>query len=201
MTRFLLVALLCALPSGAVHAQTTFGAITGLNRVSFAGSGATDVTSTSTFMIGVSGEIAVSETFALRPELYYSAKGAKISTLVGDPQFGPIKRFQLPYIQLPVLAQLRTASGRGALRPHLFGGLSVGVLISCSLQGQDCDDIEEVVDRRLDVGVLVGGELEWRGVGVGARYEAGVRAMEASVRGNEIHNGVISFTVRYLPGT
>ena len=78
--------------------------------------------------------------------------------------------------------------------------MSLGALLRCRLEGQDCGEIEEISHRRLDMGVLVGGELEWRGTGVGVRYEAGVRAMEASIRGNEIYNGVLSFTVSRVVG-
>ena len=193
---FAAVVLLAATPSAAL-AQPAFGVIGGLNRANFSGSGAVDVTSRTTFLIGAVAELPVGETFAIRPELYFSAKGAQVNTPAGNPADGPMKAFSLRYIQMPVLAQLQTAPG-GSVRPRLFGGLSVGALLGCKLGSQDCGDIEAIDHRRLDVGVLMGAEVEWQRVGLGARYEAGVRAVEASIPGNEISNGVVSFTIRYM---
>ena len=152
------------------------------------------------FLLGVSADLPFGETLSLRPELHFTNKGAWVETLLGDPAAGPRKRFALPYIQLPLLIQLRPALRGAPLRPHLFGGVSAGLLLGCSLAGQACADIDEVDYRRADVGVVVGGEIGWGRVGVGARYEAGVRAVEASIRGNELHNGALSFTARYLLG-
>ncbi len=180
-----------------VSAQLDFGVIGGLGRAGFTGSGAIEVMSRTTFLIGVMGDVPFGETFSIRPEFYVSSKGAEVNTTLGDYRLGPSKMFTLSYIQMPVLAQLRTAQG-GSVRPHLFGGVSVGVLLGCELQGRDCDDIAQIDYRAFDIGVVVGGEAEWRGLGIGARYEAGVRAVEASTLGNEIYNGVLSFTVRYM---
>ena len=175
----------------------SFGVIGGLSRASFTGGGSGDVVARTTMMIGGVGDFAFGQMFSLRPELYFSDKGGRVETLLGDPRSGPTKLFKLPYIQLPLLAELRTSLG-GMVRPHLFGGVSVGALLGCELEDTDCDDIEEVGHRAVDLGVLVGAEVEWSGVGIGVRYEAGIRAVEASVLGNELYNGVLSFTARYM---
>lgn len=180
-----------------VSAQLGLGVIGGLSRASFTGSGAIEVMNRTTFLVGVMGDVPLGEIFSIRPELYVSTKGAKVNAALGDYRLGPSKMLMLSYIQMPILAQLRTAQG-GSVRPHLFGGVSAGALLSCELQGQDCDDIAQIDHRAIDIGVVVGGEAEWRGLGIGARYEAGVRAMEASTLGNEIYNGVLSFTARYM---
>ncbi len=191
------VVTLLALSFSPVSAQLGFGVIGGLSRASFTGSGAIEVANRTAFLIGVMSDVPFGGTFSIRPELYVSSKGAEVNTTLGDYRLGPSKMFTLSYIQMPVLAQLRTAQG-GSVRPHLFGGVSVGVLLGCELQGRDCDDIAQIDYRAFDIGVVVGGEAEWRGLGIGARYEAGVRAVEASTLGNEIYNGVLSFTVRYM---
>lgn len=192
----ILAALLAASVSPAL-AQVGLGVIGGMSRAGFTGSGAIEVSARTKLLIGVTGDVPFGETFSLRPELYVSTKGARLNTVLGDYGLGPSKVFSLTYVQMPMLAQLRTAPG-GALRPHLFGGLSVGALLGCELQDDDCSDIEQIGHRTVDVGVVVGGEVDWRGLGIGARYEAGVRAMEASMEGSEIYNGVLSFTVRYM---
>ena len=173
------------------------GVIGGVSRAGFTGSGAIEVSARTKLLIGVTGDVPFGETFSMRPELYVSAKGARLNTVLGDYGLGPSKVFSLTYVQMPILAQLRTAPG-DALRPHLFGGLSIGALLGCELQDDDCDDIAPIGHRKIDFGVVVGGEVDWRGLGIGARYEAGVRAMEASMAGSEIYNGALSFTVRYM---
>ena len=203
----LLAAALPWVAPASANGQVAWGIIGGLTRAGFNGSGAndvssrtTDVSGRTTFMLGATGDVALTETFSLRPELYFASKGAWVSTLLGDPSVGPRKRFTLPYIEAPLLVQMRTAGGPDSIRPHLFGGVSVGALLRCRLEGQDCGEIDGINHRRIDMGVLVGGELEWRGAAIGVRYEAGARAMEASIPGNEIYNGVLSFTVRYRVG-
>lgn len=193
----LIGAMLLAAPPSAASAQQAVGLMTGFSRASFTGGGSRDAVARTTFLIGGVGEFEFGEVFSLRSELYFSEKGARVETLLGDPRTGPTKLFRVPYIQLPLLAQLQTTLG-DHLRPHLFGGMSVGALLRCELAEEGCDDIEEIGYRSVDIGVLVGGELEWGGVAFGARYEAGIRAVEASVLGNELYNGVLSFTARYI---
>lgn len=190
------VLVLAAAPYGAL-AQSSIGVIGGLSRATFSGSGAVDVTRLTAFLVGAVAEIPVNERLAIRPELHFSAKGARVNTPAGDPADGPIKTFGLRYVQIPVLTQLQT-SGDSAARLRLFGGLSVGALLGCTFGSQDCADIEEIDQRGLDFGAVAGVEVAWQRLGVGARYEAGVRAVEASTTGNEIYNGVVSFTVRYM---
>ena len=189
-------ALMAAFASNA-SAQLGLGVIGGVSRAGFTGSGAIEVSARTKLLFGVTGDVPFGETFSMRPELYVSAKGGRLNTVLGDYGLGPSKVFSLTYVQMPILAQLRTAPG-GALRPHLFGGLSIGAMLGCELQDDDCDDIEPIGHRKIDFGVVVGGEVDWRGLGLGARYEAGVRAMEASMEGSEIYNGALSFTVRYM---
>ena len=192
----LLAAAASAAWSPAASAQAAVGAMTGFSRASFTGGGSGDVVARTTFLIGGVGEIAFGEV-SLRSELYFSEKGAQVETLLGDPRTGPTKLFRVPYVQLPLLVQLQTSRG-GRLQPSLFGGLSVGSLLGCELADEDCDDIEGIGYRTVDFGVLAGAEVEWNRVGLGVRYEAGVRAVEASILGNELYNGVLSFTARYM---
>lgn len=190
---------LLVVPLASASAQSAVGLIGGVNRSRFTGSGAVDVASRTAFLVGLVGDFAISETFSIRPELLFSSKGAEVRTAVGAEADGPVKAFALPYIQLPLLAQLRPEAG-GSLRPHLFAGISLGALLGCKLGTVDCDDIAEVNQHGMDTGVVVGGEVELTRIGFGVRYEAGVRAVDASVPGNEIYNGVVSFTARYMFG-
>ncbi|MCY3611753.1 MAG: porin family protein [Gemmatimonadetes bacterium] len=190
--------ILLALPLEIASAQAAFGVIGGFNRARFTGSGAVDVASRSAFLVGAVGDFPITETFSIRPELHFSAKGAEVRTELGSGADGFVKAFALSYVQLPLLAQLRPQAG-GSVRPHLFAGISVGAMLGCKLGTVDCDDIQEIHQHGMDASVLMGGEIGLSRVAFGVRYEAGIRAVDATVPGNEIYNGVISFTLRYMP--
>ena len=191
------VLILLALPLEAASAQTAFGVIGGFNRARFTGSGAVDVASRTAYLVGAVGDFPITETFSIRPELYFSTKGAEVRTGLGSGADGPVKTFALSYVQLPFLVQLQPGSG-GSVRPHLFAGVSVGAVLGCRLGTVDCDDIREINQHGMDAGVLMGGELEFGDIAFGMRYETGVRAVDATVPGNEIYNGVLSFTLKYM---
>ena len=176
-----------------VSAQSVFSVIGGVQRANFIGGGSGDFTWRTAYLVGVSGDIPVGRTFSFRPELYYSSKGSAVKTERGDVGDAA---FRLSYFQMPLLAQLRTAPG-GGVRPHMFAGVSLGVLLRCRLAEQDCGDIADFNRNRFDLSLVLGTEIEFRHAAVGVRYEAGLRAVDATVRGNEIYNGVLSFTVRY----
>ncbi len=192
----LAAALVVAAPCAAA-AQSAFGVIAGLNRANFTGGGAVDVSPRTSAMIGLVGGIPVGPSFSIRPELHFSSKGSEVLTEAGNPADGASKTFGVSYIQMPVLVQLSTAPG-GAGRMRLFGGLSAGVLLGCNLGSLECDDVVGIDQRGVDVGVVAGGEIELGRIGVGARYEVGVRAVDAPAPGNEIYNGVASLTARYM---
>lgn len=193
----IVVSIACALPVPVASAQTTYGLIGGVQRTNFIGGGSGDYTWRTAYMVGVVGDYPLTETVSLRPELYYSSKGSSVKTERGDP--GDLA-FRLSYVQLPLLAQLRTAP-EGTFRPHMFLGVSVGALLHCRLAEQSCDDIADFNESRFDLSLLLGTEIETRGGAIGVRYEAGLRAVEATVGGNAIYNGVLSVTMRYRVGS
>lgn len=189
----LLAALLVVAPASVAKAQMAYGVIGGIQRANFIGGGSGEFTWRTAYMVGVVGDYQLTETFSVRSELYYSSKGSSVKTERGEP--GDLA-FRLSYIQLPLLAQLRTAPG-GTFRPHMFLGVSVGALLRCQLAEQACKDIADFNQSRFDLSLVLGTEIETRGGAVGVRYEAGLRAVEATVRGNAIYNGVLSVTMRY----
>ncbi len=183
---------------GGAGGQAAVGLIAGASLSSFTGSGAVDVKSGAGPLFGLSGAVSLGETLALRPELYLVRKGAHVNTRLGDFGAGPSKEFALHYLQIPLLLELRTGSV-AAFRPRLFGGVSAGLLVNCELEDESCERIDEIRFRRADLGVVVGGELEWRNWGLGARYEAAVRAFEISTPGAELYNGALTLTLRFQP--
>ncbi len=197
-TAFASVAALVAGWPGGAGGQASVGFIGGASISSFTGSGAVDVMAGVGPLFGLSGAVPLGEALALRPELYLVRKGAHVNTRLGDFGAGPRKEFTLGYLQMPLLLELRTGSD-GAIRPRLFGGVAAGLLVQCKLEDDRCEQIAEINYRRADLGVMVGGELEWRSWSLGARYEAAVRTFEVSTPGAELYNGALSVTLRFQP--
>lgn len=181
-------------PFTAARAQMPVDVIGGIQRTNFIGGGSGDFTWRTAFMVGVMGDFPVGETFSLRPELHFSSKGSAVKTELGEVGQAA---YRLSYLQLPLLGQLRTAP-TGSLRPHLYGGLSVGVLLRCRLAEQSCGDIADFDQNRFEFGLVMGSEIEGWGGAAGVRYEVGLRPVDATFEaGNAIYNGTLSVTFRY----
>ena len=176
-------------------AQMSLGFLGGYNLATFTGSGAVNLRYRTGFLIGATGTFKVSDSFSARPELYLSVKGSALPTGLNGSD--DIVEFGVTYIQLPVLLQLHTSSS-AKVRPHLFGGLSLGWPLACAFGPVDCQDLPDFRHQRADLGVVVGAEIEIAGMGVGARYEAGVMSLNRRAPAQEVSNSVVSFTVRYL---
>lgn len=185
---------LAAIPSSAASAQPPISVIGGIQRTNFIGGGSGNYTWRTAYMVGAMGDFPLGDTFSFRPELHYSNKGSAVKTELG--QVGQAA-FRLSYLQMPLLGQLRTASG-GQLRPHLYGGVSVGLLLRCRLAEQACGDIADFNQNRLELGLVMGSEVEGWGGALGVRYEVGLRPVDSTVQGNAIYNGALSVTFRYL---
>ena len=184
---------LLSVPVAGARAQTTVGLITGISRATFTGGGASGVTWRTGFMGGGVVELPVGENLSMRSELYFATKGSRVRAIPGDIGEHPLT---LSYLQFPVMAQLQP--GREVLlRPHLFGGVSLALPLSCKYANQSCDEIDDVDHRIYDASVLVGAEIEVARIGVGVRYEAGLTPVLTSGLVPEFKHGVLSFTARY----
>ena len=183
---------LLGIPAGNIQGQARFGVISGLSRATFTGGGAQGITWRTTLMVGGMADIGLGEAFAVRSELHFATKGPRAR--VGETADAALK---LSYLQLPVLVQLLTEPGI-LLSPRLYAGVSLGVLLRCRRKDLTCSDDPGLDIRSFDYALLVGGEIEVFGAGLGVRYEAGLGSVTARAPGLEIQNGVLSFTVRYL---
>lgn len=181
---------LLGIPAGNVQGQARFGVISGLSRATFTGGGAQGVTWRTALMVGGVADLRLGDALAMRSELHFATKGSRAR--VGKTA---VAAMRLSYLQLPVLLQLLTEPDV-LLRPRLFGGVSFGLLISCRREDIACSDDLHVHD--FDTSLIVGGEIEVFGTGLGVRYEAGLGSVTAQAPGLEIQNGVLSLTLRYL---
>ena len=187
------VALLAAPVSG-TRAQTSVGLITGMGISTYSGSGAGNVEWRTAFMGGGVAAFPVGETISIRSELYFSSKGSRVRTETGAVGENVL---ELSYLQVPVLVQLRPPVA-AVVRPHLVGGISLALPVRCTRDDVPCTDVEHLDVHSFDAGVLVGAEIEMFGIGIGARYEAGLNSVLPSVSGTEVNHGVLLFTGRYM---
>ena len=188
----------CALAIGAlalaaadVHAQSAapvapryrFGLMVGLNLADMTETEDADMRMG--FLVGGSLMIPVGTgAFAFQPEVLYSQKGVKGTTVdEGSGQEVDIT-LKHDYVEIPLLLRLSVVpSGGAGVRPFLLVGPSVGISAKCEIEGEsggtsvgiDCDNIFEVAT--MDLGGLLGGGIEFpfgtRALSVGARYTFG----------------------------
>lgn len=180
--------------SGVAAGQPSVGVIGGLNSATFTGSSSVAVAGRRAgIVIGAVAELPLAGSFSIRPELHYSAKGARVRTAGSGP--GGVD-FTVSYLQLPLLVQVRPTRGASVF-PVLLGGVSLGLPLRCRRGGLDCKSIVGFARQSVDAGVVVGVEAGFLGTAAaGVRYEAGFRSVNQSTQA-ELLNGVLSFTVRY----
>jgi hypothetical protein len=129
-------------------------------------------------MAGLSHVRPLAGALALQPELLVVGKGAEQAT----PVVGTSRGLDLTYLEMPIL--LRLAIARDAvLNPHLYAGPYLGLRIRCRIEGRggDCDDLDGISTRTVDVGGIAGagvsvqsGRLVLTG---GARYGFGASSI------------------------
>lgn len=155
------------------------------------------------FHAGVYGEFLLpSGTIGIRPELLYSAKGAK-----GTYNFAGIDgeyKFNLDYIDLPVLLVFKLGD-----KVDIHAGPYVGYLINTSVTSEgDLGEYDEDIDRdnfnSFDFGLSGGIAFNFNPVSVGLRYNYGLTKIADSDVADEVlgnaKNGVgqvfISFNLK-----
>jgi len=157
------------------------------------GSGSAGARARTGVIFGGFASLALSESFSIRPEVYFSTKGSRFRL---DPGTVETLSLETSSLQLPLLLQLHTRRGQ-RLRPHLFGGVSFGRRLGCDVSGRPCQDVEVLARESYETGLILGGEVELARAALGVRYEAGLVPAGEFTWGSEIFDGVLSVTARY----
>lgn len=195
------VAVLFAAPASAQSAaplmpKYRFGIAAGANLANMTESD--DADSRKGLIVGGLMNVRLNNAFSFQPEVYYSQKGLSASdegvdiTLKND------------YVEIPLLARW-SAPMTGSFRPFLLAGPSVGVNLSCEVEGEqdgesqsvDCEEFGGEVNT-LDLGGLLGGGVEipvgTRAMSLGARYTFG---MSEVIKDSESKNRALTFLVGF----
>ena len=151
-----------ALLAFTISAQNvTFGAKAGLNFASMTGDDADGLDGRTSFHLGVTAEIEMSDTFSIQPELLYSGQGYNAD---GDVTG------KVDYINLPVMAKFYVADGIS-----LEAGPQIGFLASAKAdvdgESTDIKDLLKSTDFALNLGA--GYKLD-SGLNFGLRYSMGL---------------------------
>lgn len=163
--------------------RTHFGLKGGLNISSLKVEGDNDFDSKAGVHIGGLAHIHISTHFAVQPELVFSTQGGKD---------GDDFKFNLGYLNIPLLAQFMTGQGL-----RIETGPQLGFLLSAKLKE---DDIEQDVKDDLstfDLSWALGaGYLFSSGFGVDARFNLGISNVN-EVDNPEVKNRVFQVGVFY----
>ena len=159
-----------------INAQdVTFGAKAGLNFASMTGDDAEGLDGRTSFHLGVTAEIAVSDVFSIQPELLYSGQGytdsGEINTIDGDVNIDVAGR--VDYLNLPIMVKYYASDSFS-----LEFGPQIGFLLSAEQeiegglsQTDDLKDALKSTDFALNLGA--GYKLD-SGLNFGLRYSIGM---------------------------
>jgi Outer membrane protein beta-barrel domain len=142
---------------------------------------------------GVFGRHALTGIFAIQPEVLFAMKGAKYEA------DGIKSQQEINYIEIPVLVRA-TMRKEGKLKPSLFAGPAIGILLSNKITNGEEIDIKDASNGS-DFGLVFGAGadymLEKGCVLLDARYELGLTSTMKSAQDKEIKNSVISIMIGY----
>lgn len=175
--------------------QVEFGVRAGLNLPTLTGDDTDNLSSFATYHAGAFANIEVSDNFSVQPECMFSCQGADY-----EESEGYDGRFELAYINVPVMAQFEVTPGL-----CLEAGPQVGFLLSAEDQYDAIDfedsGTEDIKDelKSIDFGLNFGASYAFgNGLAVGARYNLGLsNIVDSEDFDGEIKNGVFQFSVAY----
>jgi hypothetical protein len=153
---------------------------------------------------GVFMKAPISDFFAIQPELLYSNQGSKVkyngSSLLGI-QSGEV-RFNLNYIQLPILASITAGPLSFQAGPYVSYLASANVKdLKQDLTTGSQRDLDKSDFKSFDYGLAGGLALDVQGFQLGARYNYGLTNIGSSDFAgrltNDSKNSVIQFFVGF----
>ena len=183
-TFLLFFAVLALTASQAQNSNITFGLKAGANFSSWSGDDSGDAEMKTGFHAGATVNIPFGGTWAVNPEIYFSAEGAKFEG----------GKLNSNYIRIPVLFQYANPSGF-----YAETGPSLGLLMTAEAKEDGVEDVDmKDFFKKTDFSWAVGlGYRMKNGFGFGARYNLGLSSIadegDADVKNTNIQVGVFYF--------
>lgn len=147
--------------------------------------------------------IPLGNSIAIQPELLYTMKGAKYEVE------GLKVVHKLSYLEIPTLLKLVSAKINKGIKPSLFFGPAVSMLLSAKAEidyPKDLEDLglnDETEDikkyrKSFDIGIVVGGGIDFNsGLMFDIRYNKGLTEIGATESFIDMKNNVFSFMIGY----
>lgn len=189
MKKFLILFVVCAASVAVTNAQVRFGVKGGVNLANVSGD-VEDNKMKIGFHAGALVQIPVTQQFMVQPEAIFSTQGAKFDDGIDEG------KFNLTYVNIPLLARYQSTSGFFAQT-----GPQAGLLMSAKAKvGDDEEDFKEFM-KTLDFSWVFGlGYQTPSGFGVDARFNLGLTNMWDGDDGDKTKNSVIQVGVFYVLG-
>ena len=177
------------------NAPVRFGAKAGVNFSDITGDMTDSFTGRTSFHIGAVAEIPISESFAIQPELVYSAQGSDYEEDFDGMTFSGTVTAN--FLNIPIMAKYFVADGF-----TIEAGPQIGILLSSEIEEDDIDlDIKDSL-KGIDFGLNFGlGYQLDNGLNFAARYNLGLTDLndDPDFLGDfEAKNSVIQLSVGYF---
>lgn len=202
-------AIMLAVPAQALAQSPSVGIMGGLNRADLGGSRIVTSEARTGFTVGAFLTFPIIGPLAVQPEVTYTRKGAHSAAYDYDafpqdadaPPLGVYLTEQTThdYIEVPVLLKLMPASSDG-VRPVFFAGPSIAFLVATE-KVHDIDYAEHM--NSTDVGLMIGGGVDFSRFSLDARYTFGLSAIDKDFDGlvghvhGDVKNRALSVTAGF----
>lgn len=171
MKKFMFAAIaivaMCAFVAPANAEKMMFGVKAGLNMANLTGDDVADNSMKMGAVGGVFMSYDLTEIFAIQPELLFSMKGTTFGE--GSDEVN----LKLNYFEIPLLLKV-TLPTEGKIKPMLYAGPALGILMSAKAEDEDVKDQAKSMDIGVLAGAGVGYQMEKGMIGVEFRYEVGM---------------------------
>ena len=159
------------------------------------------------FHVGGAVEIPINQNFMFEPGIIFITKGVKME----EPDYEISSKANLNYVDIPLLFKASSSNDGGlgfygALGPYI--GIGISGQVAMEYDGEEeSDDIKFGSDededdlKRLDMGISVGGGIEFSSFQIGVSYDYGlINIATYQDYGNKVKNRVLKFTLGYKFG-
>jgi len=163
-------------PAKAQDGESEFGIKGGVNFSNFYSNEVDDQNLRIGYNAGLFFKAAITDFFALQPEVLFTTKGATTkydNFLTGEAEFSQ----HLNYIEVPLLAVVNLGESF-----NVHAGPYVAYLLKAQVENKTSngnadfvEDLNEADYERLDYGIAVGAGFEFDVIRFGARYDYGLR--------------------------